>query len=74
MAFQSLWQEEHFLSLLAVFGDLSLWQRSVSAGKELMDSIRLDYGYKTELIKIVSDAVILSVFASLVSWINCYCW
>ena len=57
-----------FFIVLAVF-DLTVAMLCIGGAKELMDSIRQIMDIRLN-IKIVSDAVILSVFASLVSWIS----
>ena len=57
-----------FFIVLAVF-DLTVATLCIGGAKELMDSIRQIMDIRLN-IKIVSDAVILSVFASLVSWIS----
>ena len=49
--------------------DLTVATLCIGGAKELMDSIRQIMDIRLN-IKIVSDAVILSVFASLVSWIS----
>ena len=57
-----------FFIVLAVF-DLTVATLCIGGAKELMDSIRQIMDIRLN-IKIASDAVILSVFASLVSWIS----
>lgn len=57
-----------FFIVLAVF-DLTVATLCIGGAKELIDSIRQIMDIRLN-IKIVSDAVILSVFASLVSWIS----
>ncbi|MFR3423014.1 MAG: hypothetical protein ACLTTO_04810 [Lachnospiraceae bacterium] len=57
-----------FFIVLAVF-DLTVATLCIGGAKELMDTIRQIMDIRLN-IKIASDAVILSVFASLVSWIS----